>query len=156
MEFKNAADLPSCGAMKTGDTVMVLQDGKLRMMPLSDILAYLGSATVETDKTLKNEGMAAEAAAVRDFVEGKLVPVTITLTAGEAAWSDNKQTVTCTGMTADAAATSAIVAPAPDEDNYTAFNDCGVRCTAQGAGTLTFSCTSVPVTNLTVNVLVKK
>lgn len=64
-------------------------------------------------------------------------------------WSSNTQTVNVTGVTAS---NNVIVAPAPaSQADYTAA---GIICTAQGAGTLTFTCTTVPSSAITVNVLI--
>lgn len=73
--------------------------------------------------------------------------VSVTLTA--AGWANNAQTVNVTGVTASNAV---IVTPAPS--TYTEYVDNGVRCTAQGAGTLTFACESAPSGNVTANVLI--
>lgn len=73
--------------------------------------------------------------------------VSVTLTA--AGWANNAQTVNVSGVTADNAV---IVTPAPS--TYTDYVDNGVRCTAQGAGTLTFACDSTPSGNVTANVLI--
>lgn len=50
-----------------------------------------------------------------------------------ASWSSNAQTVSVTGVTA-----SNHVIVTPDPASYVEWGDCVVRCTAQGAGTLTF------------------
>ena len=52
-------------------------------------------------------------------------------------------------MTADR---EVIVRPAPA--NYIAWQDANVYCSAQGAGSLTFTCEDVPESALTANVLV--
>ena len=39
-------------------------------------------------------------------------------------------------------------------DSYMAYAEAGVRCTAQGAGTLTFACETVPTANVAANVLI--
>lgn len=62
-------------------------------------------------------------------------------------WSNNAQTVNVTAMTATA---SVIAAPAPTSRE--AWGDFGVYCSAQGAGTLTFSCDAAPTTDITVNI----
>lgn len=154
MEFINGKDLEIAKALNPANTVLILSGGVFQQMQLQGVLDYLAGAQVTTDTTLRQEGMAADSAAVREYVDGKWVPVTVSLTA--AGWSNNQQTVAVANVTADSAATSVIVAPAPAADNYVAYNDSGVRCTAQGAGTLTFSCDSVPSTALTVNVLVRR
>lgn len=64
-------------------------------------------------------------------------------------WSSNQQTVNVTGVTAT---NMVIVAPYPtDAEDYAAA---GVLCVAQGSGTLTFSCTTTPVNDLQVNVVI--
>lgn len=66
-----------------------------------------------------------------------------------ASWSSSTQTINVTGVTAS---NNVIVAPAPaSQADYTSA---GIMCTAQGAGTLTFTCTSTPASDLTVNVLI--
>lgn len=91
-------------------------------------------------------------AASKGYVDGKLIFVSVTLPAS--GWADNVQTVSVSAVTADASVT---VAPDPSsDDNYTTYTECGVRCTAVGAGTMTFKCTDVPAADLAVNVAVHK
>lgn len=64
-------------------------------------------------------------------------------------WSSNTQTVNVTGVTAS---NIVFVSPAPaSASDYAAA---GIVCTAQGAGTLTFTCTTVPSNAITVNVVI--
>ena len=70
----------------------------------------------------------------------------VTLTV--AGWSNNSQTVTVSGVTANNAV---VVSPTPD--SYISYGEFGVYCSAQAANSLTFVCDSVPDVNLTVNVL---
>ena len=78
---------------------------------------------------------------------GSATAITATLAAN--AWSSNSQTVNVTGVTAS---NNVIVAPAPaSQSDYIAA---GIICSAQGAGTLTFTCQTTPSSNLTVNVLI--
>ena len=59
------------------------------------------------------------------------------------------QSVAVTGVTANC---TVIVAPAPDsQDVWTAA---GIKCSAQGANTLTFTAQSAPTANVNVNVLI--
>ena len=154
MEFINGKDLEIAKALNPANTVLILSGGVFQQMQLQDVLDYLAGAQVTTDASLRQEGMAADSAAVREYVDGKWTAVTVSLTV--AGWSSNQQTVTVANVTADVAATSVIVAPAPAADNYAAYNSSGVRCTAQGSGTLTFACDSVPSVALAVNVLVRR
>lgn len=59
------------------------------------------------------------------------------------------QTVTATGVTETA---NCIVTATPA--SFVAYGEAWVRCTAQGAGTLTFACETVPTEDLTANVLI--
>lgn len=61
-------------------------------------------------------------------------------------WSSNVVTVTATGVTA-----SNTVIVSPDSASMADYAAAGVQCTAQGANTLTFSCTSTPTSSLTIN-----
>ena len=80
---------------------------------------------------------------------GKSTGVSVTLPAS--GWdSDAKtQTVSVSGVTATA---NCIITAAPD--SYIAYAEAGVRCTAQGAGTLTFACETVPTADVVANVLI--
>ncbi len=64
-------------------------------------------------------------------------------------WSNKQQTVSVSGVTAN---NVVIVTPAPG--SHTEYNGCAVRCTAQDSGKLTFTCTNVPTSALTANVLI--
>lgn len=78
----------------------------------------------------------------------------VTVTLASSGWSGLRQTVTATGVTEDESACHVIVSPAPAEENYTAWNQCGIRCVAQGTDTLTFSCESAPGMDITAHILI--
>lgn len=81
-------------------------------------------------------------ATIPGFSQGK----TGTLTA--AGWSNGSQTITVSGVTASG---NILVAPSPaSQDAYTAA---GVKCTAQAANSLTFTCDSTPTADLAVSVV---
>ena len=73
--------------------------------------------------------------------------IAVTLTTAN--WSSNTQTVNVAGVTASNAV---VVSASPA--SYLSYGEFGVYCSAQGAGTLTFTCDSTPDVNLTVNVLI--
>ena len=64
-------------------------------------------------------------------------------------WVNGRQTVAVDGVTANS---SIIVAGSAD--SAPEYDDCGVYCCGQGAGTLTFEAYWKPDTNLTADVLV--
>ena len=78
--------------------------------------------------------------------QADLTPVTVTLTV--AGWSSNQQTVSATNVTAD---NIVWVSPAPA--SFDAYAEAGIRAIAQGAGTITFQCTTVPTAEITVEVV---
>lgn len=71
----------------------------------------------------------------------------ITLAAAD--WSNSTITVAVTGVTAS---NNVIVSPVSNDAE--AYASAGILCTAQNADTLTFTCTTTPLTDLTVNVLI--
>lgn len=152
MEVINVRNLDMSGAMSLTDCIVIQQNGKLRQMPLSDFMTYMASASVETDSTVRNEGMAADAAATRAYVDGKIVAVSVVLAADS--WADNTQTVNVDYVTGDESDTAVIVSPAPE--SYEAYSENGVRCISQGDGTLTFSCDSAPSGDVTANVIIRR
>lgn len=74
---------------------------------------------------------------------------TTTCTLTSAWWSSNSQTVSVTGVTAS---NTVIVSPAPAD--IADYADCGVYCSAQASGTLTFGCDTEPSGDIVVNVLI--
>ena len=74
---------------------------------------------------------------------------TITATLTVAGWSNNTQTVNVAGVTVsnDVIVTYAV-------ESKAAYTAAGIYCTAQGAGTLTFACSTTPVSAITVNVMI--
>lgn len=72
--------------------------------------------------------------------------VTATLVAN--GWANKMQTVNASGVTANN-----LVMVAPDPDSHNAYGEAGIRCTAQDAGTLTFTCEDVPGEAIVVNIV---
>ena len=99
---------------------------------------------------LKGDGSGGVSAAVKgtDYAAPS-VGVSVTLTVAGWDAGAKTQTVSVAGVTATA---NCIITSAPD--SYMAYAEAGVRCTAQGAGTLTFSCETVPTADVAANVLI--
>lgn len=86
------------------------------------------------------------------YVDAKIaMQISIALTTAGWDATTKMQTVTATGVTADNA-----VIPAPAPASWEAAGQAGVRCTAQAADSLTFTCTKVPTEDLTYNVLIQE
>ncbi|MBR4420170.1 MAG: hypothetical protein IKT32_04755 [Clostridia bacterium] len=80
---------------------------------------------------------------------GAVTQNTSTITLASADWSSHAQTKTVSGVTAD---NTVIVAPAAaSAADYAAAE---ILCTAQAANSLTFSCTTDPANNISVNVVI--
>lgn len=79
--------------------------------------------------------------------EGKHATKTATLTA--AGWSNSTQTVAVESVTA-----SNTVFVAPDSASQEVWGKAGIFCTAQSAGSLTFTCKSVPTAAVTANIVI--
>lgn len=99
--------------------------------------------------TSTDTGKAATPKAVNEVY--KLLPVSTSVTLTAAGWSGGTQTVSVAGVKTD---NHVIVAPAPASRD--AYINSDVRCTAQGAGTLTFTAASTPTVGVTVNVIILK
>lgn len=95
---------------------------------------------------LKSTGDGGVSAAAHG-VDYQLPIKTATVTLSTSGWSANAQTASVADVTADSIV---VVAPAPASRK--AYIEADVYCSAQGNGTLTFSCEDVPSTALTVNV----
>jgi hypothetical protein len=78
----------------------------------------------------------------------RLTKVNTTVTLAAAGWSNGSQTVTVTGMTA-----TGVVLVSPDPTDQSAYTSAGIICTAQAADSLTFTCSTTPTADLSVNVV---
>lgn len=74
---------------------------------------------------------------------------TTTVSLSSSGWSSTSRTVNVSGVTS-----SALVFVSPAPTSVTAYAEAGVRCTAQGSGTLTFQYTTKPTTTLSVQVVI--
>ena len=107
-------------------------------------------STMVTSQLTENSNAIATTAFVHGLVDG-LKPKGVSVTLRASGWNANAktQTVSVAGVTATV---NLIITAAPD--SYMAYAKAGVRCTAQGAGTLTFACETVPTADVAANVLI--
>lgn len=74
---------------------------------------------------------------------------TATVTLATGSWVSSAQTVSVAGLTA---IDTVIVSPAPASTDV--YSAAGIKCTAQAAGKLTFTCKKTPTAAVTVNVVI--
>lgn len=74
---------------------------------------------------------------------------TIQVTLLSSGWSNNTQTVTATGVTAN---NNVVISPAPS--SFSDYTDAIIYCSSQWTNSLTFTCDTAPSNDITVNVMV--
>ena len=133
----------------SGDMTKAVYDPKGKAQ---DIFAYADAkqAKITASGIIKGNGAGGVSAAVKgtDYAAPS-VGVSVTLLAS--GWNANAKTQTVS-VAVVTATDNCIITAAPD--SYMAYAKAGVRCTAQGAGTLTFACETVPTANVVANVLI--
>lgn len=91
-------------------------------------------------------------AATKNYVDSKRPKyASVTLTA--VGWSSNQQTVTINGVSATE--TAQLIQPMPAIASQEAYYAAGILCTNQAANSLTFTCQTVPTSDLTVYVVIQ-
>ena len=73
---------------------------------------------------------------------------TATVTLSADSWIGNEQTVSASIVTSDCVV---VISPVPDSQDEYSF--CGIKCTSQSDGSLSFICSSTPSSNIDVNVV---
>lgn len=113
------------------------------------IQAELGGKQTAISATGLLKGADGEVSAAVHGVDYQLPVTSVQVTLPVAGWQNNAQAVTVSGVTANS---KVVVSPAPE--SFEAYNEAECRATAQGTGTITFSCGSTPSGALTVNVMI--
>lgn len=86
------------------------------------------------------------------YVDSK-APTSVAITLTTSGWSSNTQTVTVSGVSATE--TAQLITPTPAIASQSAYYEAGIMCTGQAANSLTFTCQTVPTSNLTVYVVIQ-
>ena len=103
---------------------------------------------------------AAQGKLLYEKARAKADVTTVSVSLPKSAWVEDgdsdlySQTASVDGITVDANKTSVIVSPPTDPEMETAYLECEVRARVQGAGTLGFTCSSLPEADLSANVMV--
>ena len=111
-----------------------------------DVEAFLTSII---DYSLTKENYVADAKAVGEAIAAKVSKVEGTAALPLDSWSNYTQTVAVEGVTGN---NTVLVVPGPE--NFTAYIDANVRCSAQADGMLTFVCDELPEADVSANVLI--
>lgn len=135
----NAGAITSDTAAASGDKLVIADNSDSSKLKRSGIAFGTSTSTF-----LRNDGTWQEVGG-----GGGVSMSTTTASLATSGWSNNQKTVSVSGVTAS---NNVIVSPAPA--SMTAWAAAGVYCSAQGAGTLTFTCSTVPTSALTANVLI--
>lgn len=85
-------------------------------------------------------------------------PLRVSVTLTTAGWAGSaapySQTVSVSGILADE--TAQLITPVPALASQSAYYEAGVLCTGQAANSLTFTCETVPTSDLTVYVVIQE
>ena len=114
---------------------------------VSAAISQLSNENVNTKNTA--DSALTKANNAQTTADSKATVKTITANLSASGWSSNSQAVTVSGVSAN---NTVIVTPAPN--SHLEYANCMVRCTAQAANKLTFTCEEVPANALTVNVVI--
>lgn len=121
--------------------------------PTLDVYEQILAAYAETLTAAKDAAEAAKKVLTKDYVDKKYQSASVALL--KSGWSNNRQTVTVTGVSADETQTDVMASPDPgDSENRAAYMDNDVYIIQQQDGAVVFACDSAPERDLTVNVAV--
>lgn len=112
---------------------------------------YAGTGAVQL-KNISNPDDLTDAAN-KAYVDA-LKPTRLTAVLSASGWSGNSQTITVSGVSADE--TAQLIMPVPALASQTAYYEAGILVTGQAANSLTFTCSTVPSSNLTVYVVMQE
>lgn len=112
--------------------------------------AFSVSATNNVE--VYHEPTTANGVANKAYVDSK-APTSVLVNLRLSRWSSNTQTVTVSGVSATE--TAQLITPTPAIASQSAYYEAGIMCTGQAANSLTFTCQTVPTSNLTVYVVIQ-
>lgn len=93
-------------------------------------------------------------AANKAYVDSKApLPLVRTITLTTSGWSSNTKNVAVLGVSPSE--TAQLITPTPAIASQSAYYEAGIMCTGQGRNSLTFTCQTVPTSNLTVYVVIQ-
>ena len=141
-----APTIPTLATVATSGSYTDLSNKPTIPTVPTNVSAFTNDAGYLTSiKTINSTSMVGSGnVAVQSVIDSQSVTISV------ANWN---ATTTCTKtVTGVTASNDVIVTPAPA--SISDWQDSGVYCSAQGSGTLTFTCSSTPTASITVNVLI--
>lgn len=139
---------------QNGDVGIVANDKQNVTVMANDLYVQIDGGATTSNKVVVQG----------DLDEIKTTSVTVTLTAD--GWTNtmapvepggetlgHQQTVTVSGVVASE--TAQLITPTPAIASQSAYYKAGIMCTNQGTNSLTFTCQTVPTSNLTVYVVIQ-
>lgn len=117
----------------------------------SNIAAY-ADASLSVVEQLSNAGIAKKSDITNAIISAAPSACKVTLTASGWDSTAKTQSATVSGVLEDES--KQLILPMPAAASLSAYNDAGILCTGQGAGTLTFQCETVPTAAITVYVTI--
>ena len=145
----SSIQINNTGGNFLGGTSNVIVNNILTPSSDGQVCITLGQNTsynVVANNSLVSAGGGGNTGVIQDNGTNNIINTSGQITLSSSGWSGNTQTVSATGVTATNTVTTG---PAPSSMN--AAMQAGVYCSAQGQGTLTFTCSSVPSSSLTYN-----
>lgn len=100
---------------------------------------------VPTTRTINGKALSSNITLLPSDVGVNSISVTIPVSS----WSNRTATVSATGVTSS---NTVIISPAPS--SISDWVDFDIKCTAQGSGTLTFTCTTTPISTISATAVV--
>lgn len=134
-------------AVSKADTAQTTADSANNLASQADSKADANASDIATLQT--NVGNNTTAITQLQNKQNALSGTSVQLPTGGWNTSSLTQTVSATGVTV-----SSLLWIGPDAGSWNEYGTCGVRATAQGEGTITFQCDTIPTGILTANIII--
>lgn len=150
--LETAINAAAAGIGSEGFSGAIIRDGTITAEKLSSTAGF--QAIVEAvirDGAVSDSKLSVELQTLLATIINKAVFTQTSVTLLSNGWSSNEQTVTVAGVTA----TNAVLATGGEDDtSHKAWSNNDIWCVSQSADSLTFACSTVPTSDVTVNILI--